>query len=143
MRLNQAQVRNLAGVSEETLRVWRNALPALRQLSGRTAQITLGDAVDVAVIRSLVTGFGVKVQKLAPASVDLFKACDEACGHVGSPGRSPTVLTIIGERCFLLSNMDVLATLDDAALVVPLLPIIEQVRAKVLQRYESQAQLPL
>lgn len=140
MRLTQAQVRQLAEVSEQTFRVWREALPPLGRRSGRGELFTLSDVVAVAAIRSLVNTYGVKIQKLAAVSPELFDACAAAT----LPGRTAGLLVICGDQVSLGPKPTALHELDAAALVVPLQPIVERVQSMIMSSAaDPQAPLPL
>lgn len=129
MRLTQAQVRQLSKVGEETFRVWRKALPPLGERSGRGPQFSFADVVAIIVIRKVVNGFGVQIQKLAEASPQLFEACADALW----PNAAPSLLVISQDQVTLAPAALPISDLEAPALVVPLQPIIDELHDQVMQ----------
>ena len=75
MRFTPAQVTNLAGITAETLRYWKKAMPSLACKRGHTPCYTRAEIVGLIVIRHLTRDFKMDVSVLAPQSDTLFKLC--------------------------------------------------------------------
>ena len=54
IQFTQEQARTLTGVSVETIRHWRRAVPYLAGKPGKSARFTFGDVVGLAVTQELV-----------------------------------------------------------------------------------------
>ena len=57
----QEQVRTLTGVSAETIRHWRKAVPYLAAKSGKSARFTFADIVGLAITREFIATLGVQI----------------------------------------------------------------------------------
>lgn len=126
MRYTQSQVRQLLSIPVETLRVWRDAVPALARYKGHAPSFTPGDVVALAVLASLVRDVGVRVGVVGARLDELFTFCH---------GQSWLSL----ERCVVLidSSAARLVASDDprqlalnaATLVVPCAPVVARLQA--------------
>lgn len=76
MDLTPAQVRDIAGVSQETLRYWRRRLAPLSGRSGHRACFKPSEALVLRVLSSLKS-VGIPVGALVPAAPDLFELFKE------------------------------------------------------------------
>ena len=71
IQFTQEQARTLTGVSVETIRHWRKAIPYLSSKTGKAARFTFADVLGLAVTHELVDSFGVHIASLS-AGVDAF-----------------------------------------------------------------------
>lgn len=125
MQFTPEQVRSLIGVSRETLRHWRKAIPYLSRKSGKAARFTLADVIGLAVTQELVEKLGVQI-----ASVG--KAVDMMFGLLAAT--SPDTLdlcqiTLSSENARLQHQQsDADGMLGHAAIVVPLAPLVSGIQ---------------
>lgn len=75
MRYTQGQIRDLIGLSVETLRAWRGVIPFLAERRGHSPIFTAGDMVAFAALADLVGTFGVRIGSIAPQAQMLFELC--------------------------------------------------------------------
>jgi hypothetical protein len=75
MKLTPLQIRELVGISQETLRHWRRVLPPLKERSGYAPCFTPGDALALSVIKEIVECLQMRVQVLQPFAEELFNIC--------------------------------------------------------------------
>lgn len=72
MKLTPSQVREIAGISQETLRYWRTKLAPLNGRSGHRACFTLAEALALRIVSSL-KDMGISVGALMPTAPELFR----------------------------------------------------------------------
>lgn len=75
LKLTPQQVAQVAQLSDQTLRHWRQVLPPLAGLNGYTPCFSPGDALALLVVRHLVKVIGISVGARASASNELFDLC--------------------------------------------------------------------
>jgi KaiC/GvpD/RAD55 family RecA-like ATPase len=75
MRYTPSQVRQVVGISQETLRHWRSSLSSLSGIKGHAPVFRPGQLLGLAVIRTLVEGLGLGVGSLKAAESDIFEVC--------------------------------------------------------------------
>ena len=61
VQFTQDQARTLTGVSAETVRHWKKAIPYLSAKTGKAARFTFADVLGLAVIHQMVNLFGVHI----------------------------------------------------------------------------------
>ena len=71
--LHIKSVRQVIGVSQETLRHWRSALPSLAGLKGHAPIFRPGHLLGLAIVRALVEEFGLTVGALKTVERDIFE----------------------------------------------------------------------
>jgi len=128
MLYTQSQVRVLLGVSVETFRHWREALPALRRHKGHGPTFTPGDVVALAIVSDLVRLFGVRISVLAPRMEDLFSAC-----HGRSWLALETSTVLVGPKAIRIVSREKkdLADADALSLVIQFSPVVDRLRSKL------------
>ena len=155
MRFTQAQLREAVGISVETYRHWRTALPALWSQKGRAALFSFGDLVGLAVIRRIVEEFGVSVSAIAPASVRLFEECRNEA-WLASEGRYAVISLSRRDSDesdrgpalsgALITESGLSRVLSAGAIVIAIGPIVESLRETLLHgdvlEVEDQPSLP-
>lgn len=75
MKFTPQQLRDIVGLSQETLRYWRRELLPLKGKSGASPLFTPGDALALSVIKELVERLGIRIQFVVQFAEDLFSAC--------------------------------------------------------------------
>lgn len=81
MKFTQLQVREIIGLSQETLRYWRRILPPLQGRKGKSARFTAGDILALLIINEVVDSFGVNIAVIASISSQLFEQCQGVRWH--------------------------------------------------------------
>lgn len=129
MRYTQGQVRDLLQVPVETLRRWRSGVPALARHRGHGPTFSPGDVVALAIVSDLANLYGLRVNSLSDRLDQLFELC-HGCSW----------LTL--ETCVILMMPDHIRLtpiaaqrLDEAdgtILMIPVRPIVERLRAKLI-----------
>lgn len=130
MRYTPSQVRHVVGITQETLRHWRRALPSLGGLKGHAPVFRPGQLLGLAVIRVLVEDVGLTVGSLRAAERDIFDICSSpqwvrlAQGHL-------LVRPIKGQVAFVdkVSGKDLVYP----AILLPLEPVITSLRLALLE----------
>lgn len=75
MRYTPSQVRQVVGITQETLRHWRSALPSLAGLKGHAPVFRPGQLLGLAVVQALVENLGLSVGALKSVDRDIFEIC--------------------------------------------------------------------
>ena len=73
IQFTQDQTRTLTGVSVETVRHWRRAIPYLSSKTGKAARFSFTDLLGLAVTNELVNSFGVHIATLSAGVDALFR----------------------------------------------------------------------
>ena len=128
IRFTQEQTRTLTGVSVETLRHWRKAVPYLRAKPGKSARFTFADIVGLAAIRELTTTFGVHITNVSAGVNALFELLAETRPTL----LENAVVVVTAAEASLFSIEDCTERLEGPALVVPLGPLIAGLRRYML-----------
>jgi hypothetical protein len=141
MRYTQAQIRDVLGVTVETIRHWRKVMQPLQERTGRSATFTFGDLLALGVIHRLTAGLDMAVSNLQPAALTLFTICNEVdwtrpdarflvltrrLGSVGEGFEAPMIDLV--DAASLGQAVDAQAV----AAVIPLGQIVEQLRAHLV-----------
>ncbi len=137
MRYTPSQVRHLVGITQETLRHWRRALPSLDGLKGHAPVFRPGQLLGLAVVRVLVEDLGLTVGALRAAERDIFDICGSpqwlrlAQGYL-------SVRPIEGQVTFVETVSD--SDLERPAILLPLEPIVTALRLALLEVAPGEAQ---
>lgn len=138
LKLTPQQVADVAQVSDQTLRHWRQVLPPLTGLNGYTPCFTPGDALALLVVRHLVKVMGISVSALAAVSSGLFSLCrTTSWPHLAD--RQLLIHVERGEVSLLTGNPDI----DAPAILVPMRPFAEQLQAAWANSFPAEEQLSL
>jgi DNA-binding transcriptional MerR regulator len=121
MQFETAQVLEITGVSKDTLRHWKRVIPQLRHLDGRSATYSVSELLSVLVITRLTRDLGVTISQVAKSSEWLFKETERRL-QAGAPSGVIHLLPD-GHAIWL----DEVATDVDAAIVLSIAPVLEQV----------------
>jgi hypothetical protein len=75
MHYTPRQLRDAVGITAETYRHWRKALPPLSKACGHGAIFTPGDLVATTVVRMMCSDLDVRVRALSAVANGLFEIC--------------------------------------------------------------------
>lgn len=75
VRYTPSQVRQVVGITQETLRHWRSSLPSLSGLKGHAPVFRPGQLLGLAVVRTLVEDLGLSIRSLKTAERTIFEVC--------------------------------------------------------------------
>jgi hypothetical protein len=137
MRYTPSQVRQVVGVTQETLRHWRAALSSLDGLKGHAPIFRPGQLLGLAVIRTLVVDLGLNVGSLKRAERDIFEICASPQWIRLSEG-CLMVRPLEGTAYFIERYSD--GDLHKPAIVLPMSPIVASVREALLEVAPDDAQ---
>lgn len=154
MRYTQAQIRDVLGVTVETIRHWRKVLHPLKERAGRAATFTFGDLLALGVVHRLTVGLDLAVSSLQPAARSLFTICND--GDWARPDARFLIVTRRPDASGAGFEAPIISLADDATLgpalselavaaVIPLGPIVERLRAHLLMepgQHVDQQSLP-
>jgi hypothetical protein len=143
IQFTQDQMRTLTGVSAETVRHWRKAIPYLSSKTGKAARFSFTDLVGLAVTNELVNSFGVHI---ATASTGV----DALFGLLASSGPS----ALDGAVAFITPSEAVLREAGSDGIsrmppkptfVIPLAPFVSKIQQHMLPAMPAprQSVLPL
>lgn len=140
MRYTPGQLRDIVGISQETLRHWRATLTPLQGARGHGPSFKPGDVLAVAAVKALVEECGVSVRSLTSVASALFEICDHPDWEVFSRGR--LALQLQSGSVQLLGERESIPC-EPVLVVIALAPIVTRLRQKILNVAgdESQAEL--
>jgi len=119
----------LTGVSAETIRHWRRAIPYLAARPGKSARFTFTDVVGLATVREVISTFGVRITDVSLGVNALFQLLADARPAV----LKDTVAVITVEGGALLPAADLYAScFSCAAVVIPIGSLIDRLRQAAL-----------
>lgn len=138
MKFTQAQVREITGLTEPTLRVWARCVAPLVERKGKGPKFSVGDVVALLVIESAVKQLGCPISSLAPLAPALFSACTQFTANGASGG----CVVVKGEAVIILASGEAVPVGggDPAFVVVPVGPALARVSGWMSQ---GQLSLPL
>lgn len=123
------QLRNAAGITQETYRHWKRALRPLCRETGHSPCFTVGDLLATAVVRLMVVDFGIRVSALTGLADTLFANCNERSWPALE--RSILLIDLAREEVQLMPESGMLA-FGNPVMVVPLRPLIDELRSTLL-----------
>lgn len=137
MKLTPQQLREIVGISQETLRHWRQTLPPLQGRKGYSPCFFAADALALLVIREITETLHVKVHALKPIVTRLFEVCRDINWfqlekkNLVFSFSEPSIKAVDVEKC----------AYDDCIgpmICLPLWPLITTLRQKLMQEEHSQ-----
>jgi DNA-binding transcriptional MerR regulator len=134
MRYVPAQVKEALGISEETFRHWRRALLPLSGKRGYGPCFSPRDLLGLKVI-SQFHALGVPVRNIAPHASKLFDACSGAWF-----GLEQKVMVFDGQALEVLLAPQESSLMARASVVVPLRPLINELRQRLSEEEDSSPQ---
>jgi hypothetical protein len=139
IQFTQDQMRALTGVSVETFRHWRKAVPYLATKTGKAARFSFPDLLGLAVTNVLVSALGVHIAAVSTGIDALFRLLIQRPGIMADG----VVVFVTSTTASLHDDNDMRQALAHPALVVPLAPLIVQIQhALSVMPSPSQAILP-
>lgn len=142
IQFTQDQTRTLTGVSVETVRHWRKAIPYLSSKTGKAARFSYADLVGLAVTNELVSSFGVHIATLS-AGVDALFRLLATSGAVSLDGA--TVFVTATEATLSDVGAEGIGQVPaKPALMIPLAPLVAKIQRHMLPAMpvSSQTVLP-
>lgn len=138
IQFTQDQTRTLTGVSVETVRHWRKAIPYLSSKTGKAARFTFADLLGLAVTHELVNSFGVHIAALSAGVDSLFRLL-----ATSTPASLDGAIVLVTATEAILCEGPSQA-LARPALIIPLAPFIMHIQRQVLPiaPTSNQAELP-
>jgi hypothetical protein len=134
------QLRSVASIPPETYRHWKKTLAPLRRDRGHSPCFTAGDLVAVAVVRVLASDLGVRVGVLTSVADALFEMCNSAPWPMLERGK--LLLDLPQSRVEYRPELPE-KPIDGLTIVIPLRPIVTQLRDQLLTATESSDQQTL
>lgn len=128
------QLRDAVGIGQETYRHWKKALAPLCRAAGHSPCFSVGDLLATAIVRILVTDYGLRVSALSEFADGVFAECNARSWPTLE--RSLLVLDFTKTQVFAQPEGSGLA-LEGPAMVVPLRPLIDNLRRTLLAGYED------
>lgn len=138
MRFTQSQVREIVGLTEEKMRVWRKALPPLLGRTGHAPVFTLADMLALSVILDLTDGYGAKVGHLTRVAPQLFAICEQAVNM----GRFTSCIVLTPQEARLLQPDDLRFAAAKPHFVAHVGAVVDRLRS-ALAIIPDQIPLPL
>jgi len=123
MRYLPAQAKEALGISEETFRHWRRALPPLNGKRGYGPCFTPGDLLALKVVAQL-HALGVQVRHLTAHAEALFRSCSQGAWFA----LNEKAIVFDGTSIALVNALDDRKWALRARMVVPLRPLIAELR---------------
>jgi len=139
IQFTQEQARTLTGVSIETIRHWRGAIPYLANKPGKSARFTFGDVVGLAVTRELIN-LGVRIASVSRGVEALFQ-------HLAQEGPGMLrggIALVTTTGASIVRADDSKLPISESGLVIPLDPLVARIREHMLPigPASEQASLP-
>jgi hypothetical protein len=129
MKLSPGQVREILGLTQDTYRYWKAALPPLADRNGYRPCFTYGDLFAMAIVRALTDDAGVRVGALHAVAASLFDHCGN---HAWAElERSTLVLELGRVRVTFVPELQI-PQFKGIGLVVPCRPIVVDLRERLL-----------
>src|SRR5882724_7217355 len=129
IRYTPGQFRDALGLTKETFRYWKRDLPALAAVAGHSPCFGPGELLATAVAKSLVDGAGVQISKLASLATELFSLLrNEPWPEL----ERFNLLLFCGSGRAELTSVDGPIRCAETAILVPLRPLIERLRERLL-----------
>lgn len=141
IQFTQDQTRMLTGVSVETVRHWRKAIPYLSFKTGKAARFSFADLLGLAVTNELVNSFGVHIATLS-AGVDALFRLLAASGPASLDGA--IVFVTATEAVLNETGAEGIGRLPvKPALMIPLAPLIANIQRHMLPVMPASSQTVL
>lgn len=129
MKLSPGQLREVLGLTQDTYRHWKAALPPLASRNGYRPCFTHGDLFAMALVKALTDDAGVQVGALHAIATILFDHCGK---HSWAElERSTLVLELARVQVTFVPEQQ-LPPLDGIGLIVPCRRIVLDLRERLL-----------
>jgi hypothetical protein len=133
MKLSPGQVREVLGLSQDTYRHWKAALPPLANRNGYRPCFTHGDLFAMALVKALTSDAGVKVGALHAVATGLFDHCSK---HSWAELERSTLVIELARVNVTFVPEQHLPQLDGIGLLVPCRRIVLDLRERLLMDKE-------
>ena len=140
VRYTPGQLRDAVGISQETYRHWKKALPPLRGGAGHGPRYTVGDLLAVVVVKILANDFAIRVGAISIIAGALFKTCNAVPWPALERGKLVVNLTDGGLQFIHDAESTAFRT---PVLVIPLESSILRIRAALLTELDRDPQRSL
>jgi hypothetical protein len=134
------QLRSAASITPETYRHWKKALAPLRRDRGHSPCFSSGDLLAVTVVRTLTVALGIRVSILASIAETLFDLCNGVPWPTLERGK--LILDLPNAKLELRPELADYPV-DGLIVIIPLRPIVAQLRDQLLSIRESDSQRAL
>lgn len=134
MRYLPAQAKEALGISEETFRHWRHALPPLQGRKGYGPCFTPGDLLALKVVAEL-HGLGIQIRHITPHAATLFEVCSQSAWF----GLSDKAIAYRASSISITGIAEAWLP-TQACVVVPLRPLIAELRQSLSDEETVHAQ---
>ena len=129
VRYTRGQLRDAVGISQETYRHWKKALPPLRRGAGHGPKYSAGDLLAAAVVRILTADFAIRVGAVSVVAPALFETCNAPWSLL----ERGTLIVDLSAGALQFTRESEAPTLQAPVLIVPLQSSILDLRAALLQ----------
>lgn len=142
IQFTQDQTRTLTGVSAETARHWRKAIPYLSSKTGKAARFSFTDLLSLAITNELVNSFGVHITAVSGGVDALFRLL--AASGTASLDGAVAFVTPTGATLREVNPDGIGPPPTKPVLAIPLAPLIARIQQHMLPMapVSSQATLP-
>jgi hypothetical protein len=128
IQFTQDQVRTLTGVSAESVRHWRKAVPYLSAKTGKMARFSFTDVVGLAVTAEVIRSLGVHIGTVSGGVDSLFRLL----GRLG-PGALKNATILVTQHDALVYRPEGRGLrLSGPAVVVPLEPFTTKIQNQMV-----------
>jgi hypothetical protein len=134
MKLSPGQVRDVLGLSQDTFRHWKKALPPLAGRNGYRPCFTHGDLFALALVKALTDDAGVQVGALHAVAAGLFNHCDR---HSWAELERSILILELANVMVTFTQETHVPQLTGIGIVVPCRPIVVELRERLLMDKES------
>jgi hypothetical protein len=129
IRYTPGQFRDALGLTKETFRYWKKNLPALGAVVGHSPCFGPSELVATAIAKRAIDCGGVSIGRLAPLAPQLFSLCEQ---KAWPQLERRIAIFFLGTGRVSLIDQGVPFLGDEPAVVVPLEPIIRELRERLL-----------
>lgn len=136
IQFTQEQARTLTGVSPETVRHWRRAIPYLAAKAGKAARYTFPELVGLAATNEVVRTLGVHIAVVSDGVDTLFRLL--ASSNVTYFQDAVAVIT--ADNAALDRKI---TAFEQSALIVPLKPLVSRIQQSMLPALSNLRQTAL
>lgn len=130
IQFTQDQARTVTGVSAETVRHWRKAIPYLSFKTGKSARFTFAELLGLAITHELVNSFGLHIAIMSTAVDAMFRLLTAS----GPTALHDAIVFITSTEATLCETTaeGIGRAPTKAALVIPLAPLIARIQRRML-----------
>lgn len=137
MQYSPGQLRKAVGLSPEAYRHWKTVLPSLSSINGHSAKFLIGDILAIAILKRLTDICSIKIGSLSGISEALFDLCNSV-----SLDELESLILLIDLKNNTCSTSRLLdkQISADVLIVIPLVVVIDELRADIMEMQNEDAQ---